>query len=189
MSVETKVLPKHAGTPDRARHQRGCARHRSPQNEDKGVLEIARSKKAGRDALCALEDPSWLRARAPQGPFRRPRRVPSRRHRAKPQDHGPPADRAAAPTSAGVRCVNGVSIGCRAVQPGTVIDRKPNATIEPQKHSQAPKPNGFFDSIDPRRTSGRHVLSRPIQPRWLVMHLAPNRLTTRWQTARTRRSA
>jgi hypothetical protein len=52
-----------------------------------------------------------------------------------------------------VRCVNGVSIGCRAVQPGTVIDRKPNATIGPQKHSQAPKPNGFFDSIGPLLTS------------------------------------
>ena len=52
-----------------------------------------------------------------------------------------------------MRDVNGVSIGCRAIQPGTVIDRKPNATIGPQKHSQAPKPNGFFDSIGPSLTN------------------------------------
>src|SRR5262249_57103812 len=68
-----------------------------------------------------------------------------------PQDHGAPADRAAAPTSAGVRCVNGVSIGCRAVQPGTSIDRKPNATIGPQENSQARGLNDFFDSIGQAR--------------------------------------
>src|SRR5262245_50753494 len=136
MSVETKVLPKHAGTPDRARHQRGCTRHRSPQNEDKGVLEIARSKEAGRDALCPLEDPSRLRAHAPQGPFRRPRRVPSRRHRAKPQDDGTPADRAAARTNACVSCVNGVSLS--SIDPaGMATDHKLKAMIAPQKDGQA----------------------------------------------------
>jgi hypothetical protein len=31
--VETKVLPKHAGAPDRARHQRGGPRHRSPKTK------------------------------------------------------------------------------------------------------------------------------------------------------------
>ena len=58
--AEAKVLPKHALASDCARRQRGRPRHRAPQDEDEGVLEIARSKEAGRDALCAFEDASRL---------------------------------------------------------------------------------------------------------------------------------
>ena len=72
------------------------ARRRFPRRKmkTKGVLQIARSKEAGRDAFCPLEDAPRLRASAAQGPFRRTRRVPPRRHRAKPQDHGAPVTRA-----------------------------------------------------------------------------------------------
>jgi len=57
-----------------------------------------------------------------------------------------------------MRYVNGVSIGCRAVQQGTIIDRKPKATIGPQENSQARGLNDFFDSIGHFRTSVRRRL-------------------------------
>jgi hypothetical protein len=79
---------EHALAPDRAGRQRGSPRHCPPQDGDEGVLEIARSKEAGRDALCASEDASRLRTHAAARPFRCARRVPSRRHRSKPQDYG-----------------------------------------------------------------------------------------------------
>ena len=69
---------------------------------------FARSRdetKAGRDALRASEDPPWLRAHAAQGSFRCARRVPSRRHRAEPQDARAPNPRAATGTDACVGCV------------------------------------------------------------------------------------
>ena len=89
VSAEAKMLSEHALAPDCAERQRSGPRHRSPQDENEGVLKIARSKEAGRDALCAFEDASRLRTNAAARPFRRPRRVPSGRHRSKPQDHGP----------------------------------------------------------------------------------------------------
>ena len=48
-----------------------------------------------------------------RGPFRRPRRVPSRRHRSEPQDVGSPAARAAARTGACDSCVTSVSLGAK----------------------------------------------------------------------------
>ncbi|SRR6266404_5411359 len=72
----------------------------------------------------------------------------------KKKGHGAPAARAAARTSACVSCVNGVSIGCHSVQPGTVANRELKAMIGPQINSQARRQNDFFDSIGQERTRG-----------------------------------
>ena len=53
------------------------------------VRPIEQSAQENRDALCAPENPSPLRAHAPTRPLRRTRRVPPRRHRAEPQDSPP----------------------------------------------------------------------------------------------------
>jgi class 3 adenylate cyclase len=45
---------------DFARRQRGRPRHRSPQDENKGLLKVTRPKEASRDALCSPEDALWL---------------------------------------------------------------------------------------------------------------------------------
>jgi hypothetical protein len=60
------------------------------------------------DRVMSVQNCSVLKRRPgfSTGPFRRPRRVPSRRHRAKPQDHGAPVTRA---THTDV-CVSGLRV-------------------------------------------------------------------------------
>ncbi len=73
----------------------GRPRYRAPEDEDKGIRQIARRTKACRDALRAFENPSWLRADAAQGTFRGTRRIPFSRHRPEPQNAGAPDPSAA----------------------------------------------------------------------------------------------
>ena len=155
VSLEAKVLPERALAPDCARCQRVGSRHSSPQDEDESVFEIARSKEADRDALCAFEDPSWLRANAITGPFRGTRRVPSRRHRAKPQDHGDP--------TTGPTTRPGTSVEAQWGKLGHQANfRKCAGHRTAPNLPPAPRTSitiGFFDSIGQIQTSRPHRAS------------------------------
>ena len=86
VSDQSEVLYHGRCAQDTARPPRGRPRCRTAEDEDKGVCQIARRTKAHRDALRALKNSPRLRADAAQGTFRPALRVPSRRHRAEPQN-------------------------------------------------------------------------------------------------------
>jgi transposase len=98
-SSTAKSLPSRCSAVPMARHDKFPAmfmnipRRDAPVDADQGVHQIARSAQTRRDALCPLEDSSWLRAHAAARPFWRTRRVPPRRYRAEPQDLGVPIPR------------------------------------------------------------------------------------------------
>ena len=79
----------------------------------KGTPEFEQSRDARKKVemrFCAPQDPPSLRAHAVSaGPLRRTRRVPSRGHRAEPQDARKPH---LASTTEHAGCVRGVNVSC-----------------------------------------------------------------------------
>src|SRR4029077_7763580 len=105
-------------------------------------------KEAGRDALCAFEDASRIRTHAAARPFRRARRVPSRRHRSEPQDHGPAPARTTTQAGVGVSWVDSTSLHLSTEDPAAVLgdNRK---TRQRSRRPPTPLISEFFDSIGP----------------------------------------
>src|SRR5438128_1331506 len=113
MSIQAAMLSTYAIAQGHTRHKRGCPRSCAGAEGDAGVRQIARRTQAGRDAVCAPEDPSSLRAPAPQGALRRARRVPPRSYRAEPED---PCQSYLATAAEHANCMRCLSVG--GVQPG-----------------------------------------------------------------------
>ena len=94
---------KHAGAPNCASVY-AAARDIARRKMRAKALKIMRSKKRAEMRLRGREEASWLRTRAVARPFRRPRRVPSRRYPAKSRDRGAPTARAGTPFRPRVSC-------------------------------------------------------------------------------------
>ena len=163
--LRAKCCTKDRGAQDPARSPRGRPRCRTAEDEDQGVRQIARREKAGRDALRAPEDPPRLRAHAAARPLRRPRRVPSRRHRAEPQDAGPAAHPAATRPRDRVSCVR---VGAwrpvasvSSPQPRLGADEGKNTSTQPRS-SEGTKPVTPPTLSTASTQSGHYVLLFPL---------------------------
>ena len=119
-----------------------------------GVRTIARRAQEGRDAICAPQNPSPLRAYALAGSLRGTRRVPPRRHRAKPQDARQPTLAAASRRAGSKRHVSGSPIKRRTEVKNTLpVGRIEGSKIPIETHT--PLIRYFINDIDPKRSSRR----------------------------------
>ena len=110
MSPQAAMLSKHALAQGHTRRQRGCSRSCAFLHRYAGVREITRRAQEGRDAFCAPEDPSSIRAHAPAGALRCARRVPPRSHCAEPEDAGKARLAAEASRTDGLSCMRGCGV-------------------------------------------------------------------------------
>jgi transposase len=120
------------------------ARNHARSLRHAGVRAIEQCAQESRNAFCAPEGPTWLRAHAPSRPHRRPRRVSPRRHRAEPQDNGAASTRSANRWSV---CVDGVRGLAGRFWCSPIRQRPTRNRPKSPPNSKANYGEAFFDSI------------------------------------------